>query len=76
MKSYTEEIDTPEGKKLISDAKMRALAKMTPLIKETELSEISESDAAKGLRNYGRLYKQGLGIKPSTDYEYKKGGKV
>ena len=35
-----------------------------------------ESDSAKGLRNYGRMYKQGLGMKPDTDYEYKKGGKV
>lgn len=76
MKSYAEEMDTPEGKKKISDAKLQALAKMTPLVKDTALSEISESDAAKGLRNYGRLYKQGLGMKPSTDYEYSKGGKV
>ena len=40
------------------------------------ISSINESDAAKGLRNYGRMYKQGLGMKPETQYEYKKGGKV
>lgn len=34
------------------------------------------SDAAKGLRNYGRLYKEGLGMKPDTPYEKKKGGEV
>jgi hypothetical protein len=43
---------------------------------ETELSDISESGPAKGLRNYGRMYKQGLGMKPETPYEYKKGGSV
>jgi hypothetical protein len=40
------------------------------------ISGISGSDAAKGLRNYGRMYKQGLGMKPETPYEYKKGGSV
>ena len=40
------------------------------------MSSISESGPAKGLRNYGRMYKQGLGMKPETPYEYKKGGKV
>jgi hypothetical protein len=40
------------------------------------ISGITGSDAAKGLRNYGRMYKQGLGMKPETPYEYKKGGKV
>ena len=33
------------------------------------------SDAAKGMRNYGRLYKEGLGMK-HTPYEKKKGGEV
>ena len=40
------------------------------------MSSISKSGPAKGLRNYGRMYKQGLGMKPETPYEYKKGGKV
>ena len=40
------------------------------------ISGISGSDAAKGLRNYGRMYKQGLGMKPEAPYEYKSGGKV
>jgi hypothetical protein len=34
------------------------------------------SDMMKGLRNYGRLYKEGLGMKPDTPYEKKKGGAV
>ena len=51
------------------------LLKANP-VSQTELSEVSESDAAKGLRNYGRMYKQGLGMKPDTNYEYSKGGKV
>jgi hypothetical protein len=33
------------------------------------------SDAAKGLRNYGRLYKEGLGMKRETPYE-KDGGAI
>jgi hypothetical protein len=33
------------------------------------------SDAAKGLRNYGRLYKEGLGMKRDTPYE-KDGGAI
>jgi hypothetical protein len=40
------------------------------------ISSISGSGPAKGLRNYGRMYKQGLGMKPETPYEYKKGGSV
>ena len=75
MKSYDEEIKTSGGTKKVSDAKLKNLLKANP-IAETELSDISESDSAKGLRNYGRMYKQGLGMKPSTDYEYKKGGSV
>jgi hypothetical protein len=31
---------------------------------------------AKEARNYGRLYKEGLGMKPDTPYEKKKGGTV
>lgn len=31
---------------------------------------------AKEARNYGRLYKEGLGMKPETPYEMKKGGAV
>lgn len=31
---------------------------------------------AKEARNYGRLYKEGLGMKPETPYEKKKGGTV
>ena len=75
MKSYSEEMESPEVKKKVADAKLKALLKANP-VGETELSDISESGAAKGLRNYGRMYKQGLGMKPSTDYEYKKGGSV
>ena len=75
MKPYDKEMETSEGTKKVSDAKLKNLLKANP-IGETELSDISESGAAKGLRNYGRMYKQGLGMKPSTDYEYKKGGKV
>ena len=75
MKSYDEEMGTSGGTKKVSDAKLKNLLKANP-VGETELSDISESGAAKGLRNYGRMYKQGLGMKPSTDYEYKKGGKI
>jgi hypothetical protein len=75
MKSYDEEMEASGGAKKVADAKLKSLLKANP-IGETELSDISESGAAKGLRNYGRMYKQGLGMKPSTEYEYKKGGKV
>ena len=75
MKSYDKEMEASEGTKKISDAKLKNLLKANP-IGETELSDISESGAAKGLRNYGRMYKQGLGMKPDTNYEYKKGGSV
>jgi len=75
MKSYDEEMKTSDGTKKVADAKLKNFLKANP-VGETELSDISKSDAAKGLRNYGRMYKQGLGMKPSTDYEYKKGGKV
>ena len=75
MKSYDEEMETSGGTKKVADAKLKNLLKATP-VGETELSDISESGAAKGLRNYGRMYKQGLGMKPDTNYEYKKGGKV
>jgi hypothetical protein len=34
------------------------------------------SDIAKGMRNYGRSYQEGLGMKPDTPYEKKKGGAV
>jgi hypothetical protein len=38
---------------------------------------IANSDAAKGARNYVRMYKEGIGMKSKNDdYEYKKGGKV
>jgi hypothetical protein len=36
---------------------------------------ISDSDLAKGARNYGRSYKEGLGMKPDTPYE-KDGGAI
>jgi hypothetical protein len=75
MKPYDKEMETSEGTKKVSDAKLKNLLKANP-IGETELSDISESGAAKGLRNYGRMYKQGLGMKPDTNYEYKKGGSV
>ena len=46
--------------------------------KKTPQGEAMESsDAAKGARNYVRMYKEGLGMKGKNDeYEYKKGGKV
>ena len=75
MKSYDEEMETSGGTKKVSDAKLKNLLKANP-VGETELSDISESGPAKGLRNYGRMYKQGLGMKPETPYEYKKGGSV
>ena len=75
MKSYDKEMETSGGTKKVSDAKLKSLLKASS-IGETELSDISESGAAKGLRNYGRMYKQGLGMKPDTNYEYKKGGMV
>jgi hypothetical protein len=75
MKSYDEEMGTSGGTKKVADAKLKNLLKANP-VGETELSNISESGAAKGLRNYGRMYKQGLGMKPDTAYEYKKGGSV
>ena len=34
------------------------------------------SDLGKGMRNYGRTYQEGLGMKPSTPYEKKKGGVI
>ena len=75
MKSYDEEMKSPKAKKMVSDASLSKTLKANP-ISDTELSSISESDSAKGLRNYGRMYKQGLGMKPDTPYEYKKGGSV
>jgi hypothetical protein len=46
--------------------------------KKTPMGEaMTNSDAAKGARNYIRMYKEGLGMKGKNDeYEYKKGGKV
>ena len=38
--------------------------------------DLADSDFAKGMRNYGRLYKTGLGMTPETPYEKKKGGMV
>ena len=37
---------------------------------------VMNSDIAKGARNYGRTYQEGLGMTPSTPYEKKKGGAV
>jgi hypothetical protein len=38
---------------------------------------MSNSDAAKGARNYVRLYKEGLGMRDKNDdYEKKSGGKI
>lgn len=37
---------------------------------------VRNSDVAKGMRNYGRSYQEGLGMKPDTPYEKKKGGAV
>jgi hypothetical protein len=73
--SYDQAMQDPKAKKMAADASLARTLKSTP-ISETELSSISDSGPAKGLRNYGRMYKQGLGMKPETAYEYKKGGKV
>ena len=75
MKSYDEEMEMSGGTKKVADAKLKALLKANTL-KDTDLESMNQSDFSKGLRNYGRMYKQGLGMKPSTDYEYKKGGSV
>jgi hypothetical protein len=75
MASYDQAMQDPKAKKMMRDASLARTLKANP-ISETELSSISNSDAAKGLRNYGRMYKQGLGMKPDTAYEYKKGGKA
>lgn len=75
MVSYDEAMKTSGGAKKLADAKLANILKANP-ISQTELSNISESGPAKGLRNYGRMYKQGLGMKPDTAYEYKKGGNV
>ena len=75
MASYDQAMQDPKAKKMMRDASLARTLKANP-ISETELSSISDSGAAKGLRNYGRMYKQGLGMKPDTTYEYKKGGKV
>ena len=73
--SYDQSMQDPKAKKMMRDASLARTLKSNP-ISETELSSISDSGPAKGLRNYGRMYKQGLGMKPDTDYEYKKGGKA
>jgi hypothetical protein len=38
--------------------------------------DLADSDFAKGVRNYGRTYKEGLGMQPDTPYEKKKGGMI
>ena len=75
MASYDQAMQDPKAKKMMRDASLARTLKANP-ISETELSSISDSGPAKGLRNYGRMYKQGLGMKPDTAYEYKKGGKA
>jgi hypothetical protein len=75
MASYDQAMQDPKAKKMMRDASLARTLKANP-ISETELSSISDSGAAKGLRNYGRMYKQGMGMKPDTSYEYKKGGKA
>lgn len=40
-----------------------------------KLKEIGEG-VAKEARNYGRTYQEGLGMKPDTPYEKKKGGVI
>ncbi len=52
-----------------------AVDKAVDYVKD-KVKDVSESDLAKGLRNYGRLYKEGLGMKPDTPYEKKKGGVI
>jgi hypothetical protein len=75
MASYDQAMQDPKAKKMMRDASLARTLKANP-ISETELSSISDSGPAKGLRNYGRMYKQGMGMKPETSYEYKKGGNV
>lgn len=67
------------------DARERKEDKAQVKLKEEEKSENESarkavstfaSDVAKGARNYGRLFKEGLGMKPDTPYEKKKGGVV
>jgi hypothetical protein len=73
--SYSEAMKDPRAQKVSADASLARTLK-TNTLKGTDLESMNQSDAAKGMRNYGRLYKQGLGMKPDTDYEHKKGGKV
>ena len=54
------------------------IAKDPNQYKKTPQGEaIANSDAAKGARNYVRMYKEGLGMKGKNDeYEKKKGGVI
>lgn len=71
-KLKAEEKESNEGpRKAVSDAVDSAV----DYVKD-KAKDLSESDFAKGMRNYGRLYKEGLGMKPDTPYEKKKGGVV
>lgn len=59
-----EENEAP--RKAVSDA----VGKAVDFVKE------KAADVGKGMRNYGRAYKQGLGMQPETPYEKKKGGVI
>jgi hypothetical protein len=58
----------------VKDALMYIPRKASALARKVG-KEVSNSDFAKGARNYGRLYKEGLGMKPDTPYE-KNGGAI
>ena len=73
--SYSEAMKDPKAQKMSADASLARTLKANTL-KGSDLESMNQGDASKGMRNYGRLYKQGLGMKPDSDYEYKKGGKT
>jgi hypothetical protein len=58
----------------VKDAVMYVPRKAASLARKVGKA-ISDSDLAKGARNYGRSYKEGLGMKPDTPYE-KDGGAI
>jgi hypothetical protein len=64
-----------ERKEDKAQAKLKAEEKTENESARSSLSNLA-SDVAKGARNYGRLFKEGLGMKPDTPYEKKKGGAV
>jgi hypothetical protein len=68
-----------EEERAENEAARAAVGKAVDYLKEKAsgvVKDISESDLAKGVRNYGRSYKEGLGMKPETPYEKRKGGVI